>query len=141
MSCETTPRLVPRIVGHYIEGEQGTCIECGEAFPLGKMCLVALFYDGTTHSFDLYCRDCFYDMSDGDDEAWEEAEDTEKKIRETLDILENLSLPGTYESGFAGIRRTINDVDFYVMEVSIARLSRARALLKETLPRRGEAED
>ncbi len=74
MSCEKKPRLVPIIVGHYGEEESGICTDCGKTFPLGEMGLVALFYDGTTHKFDLYCYDCFFDLSDGNDEAWTEAE-------------------------------------------------------------------
>ncbi len=82
MSSENL-RLLPRIIGRFPRGEKGVCSECGETFPLREMGLVALTHDydsrghpQTTQKFDLYCYDCFYDMSDGHIEAWTEAEET-----------------------------------------------------------------
>jgi len=75
-------RLIPRIIGRFPGEERGVCVECGETFPLREMGLVA----STSHDhrimlgFDLYCYDCFYDMSDGDIEAWTEAENCFVKV-------------------------------------------------------------
>jgi len=75
------PRVRPRIISPFIKGDKGKCVECGVVFPLDEMCLLArTWFDRNivpmhhyVVSFDLYCKECFDLISEGDDKAWREA--------------------------------------------------------------------
>ena len=81
--CEDFPNCdykvyIPRIIGarRVIKGTKGQCTGdygCKELFPLEEMCLIATGFREQIFGYDLYCQECFNEMSEGDSKAWREA--------------------------------------------------------------------